>query len=128
MAAIRVLVFVLATFAFASIGAAATPTRSACDPSCAEQCRADYAECRQDVREHYKETVKECVDLNCKTVIAQARRICAAHPESQDCADARAHAESCIERCRNVAQHQADEEIAKCKRAARACADECKNQ
>lgn len=78
------------------------------------------------MREHFKETYTQCLDLNCRTVIAQARRICAAHPDSDDCKNARAHAETCIQRCKAVAQHETDEEIAKCRRALNACVEECR--
>ena len=57
--------------------------------------------------------------------MAQVRRTCNAHPDSQECADARAHAESCITRCRNVAEQVADEGIKKCRRAAGACIAAC---
>ena len=126
MAFVRILVVVLAVLVSASIAGAADSTLNICDPSCAEECKADFAECRLDVREHYKETLNECLDLNCRTVIARARRICAANPDSDDCANARAHAQSCIDRCKAVAQHQADEEIVRCKRAYNACLTDCR--
>jgi hypothetical protein len=128
MAVIRILALVLAALTFASIQPAASQTVDVCAPSCAEECRADYAECRQDAREALKLAVKECLDLNCRTAIGQARRICAAQPDSQECADARAHAETCIQRCRAVGQQHAEEHIAKCREEARACLAECRGQ
>jgi hypothetical protein len=118
--------------AFAAL-AFATPASAGsrpnlCDPpkkDCVLECRHDYTECRQDVRELAKESLAQCLELNCKDVIAEARKVCAAG-RSEACKAARANAETCLARCKTVVNDEIEAASARCREAAAACAEDCK--
>lgn len=96
--------------------AAAQDERPGRDRACVLDCRQVYARCSHAAYSEARMCVQGCNDL-----IARARRICAAAPDSEECDTARRRAASCVQECRETLRA----ELRICRADAKECVELC---
>jgi hypothetical protein len=86
------------------------------DPLCLRECRRQTSACLERARAAARECAEPCDDL-----VAKARRVCAAAPRSDECAQARREATACLQPCRAQLASHTRQCVANGQRCAASC-------
>ncbi len=86
------------------------------DPVCLHECRRQTRACLERADAAARECAAPCADL-----VQAAKRICAAAPRSDECAEARREASACLQPCRERLVAQTRECVANGQRCAASC-------
>lgn len=86
------------------------------DPVCLQECRRQTRACLDRAEAAARECAAPCDEL-----VDEAKRICAAAPRSEECAQARREASACLQPCRQRLAAQTRECVANGQRCAASC-------